>query len=307
MKRTTTLRNGHGGGRAPGAVMNLLGGIGAVACAGIVLSGCATVQPPTTLEKVRSSASISLGYRQGAIPFSYVKDGESTPTGFSVDLCERVVEGLQRQLGLAKLDIKWVPVSADDRVEQVISGAVDLECGTTTITMSRQGQVDFSLLTYVDGGSFLGQVGTNPRSLRETSRMRVAVSAGTTTYAALRDAFRQSGLEADIVPVKSHEEGLRLMREGKADLYASDRTVLMGLARSAPPGSAFVLSETMFSYEPYALMMRHDWAFRVAVDRELASLYRSGQIFGMLRTWFGAMGEPPDLLMAVYLIQGIPE
>ena len=270
-------------------------------------SGCTLVQGQTTLEKIKSTGSITLGYRDGALPFSYLEPDHNKPTGFSVDLCEHVVEGLQQQLGLAKLDVKWVPVTGENRVEQVTSGAVDLECGTTTATISREAQVDFSLLTFLDGGSFLGQVGRSPHSMSDVSRLRVAVSAGTTTEARLREALKQDNVDAEVVPVKSHAEGLALMSSGKADLYASDRTVLIGLALTAPKEATYVLSEMMFTYEPYALMMRHDWSFRVAVDRELAALYRSGRIVSILRYWFGGLGEPPDLIKALYVIEGLPE
>ena len=276
------------------------------------LAACAaqpTPPPPPqlTLDKIRSTGVITIGFRDGAVPFSYSDPDHSTPTGYVVDLCKHVAEGLQQQLGLAKLDIKWVPVSADDRVQKVISGAVDLECGTTTVTVSREAQVDFSLMTFLDGGSFLALADRKPKTLEDLSRLRIGVSTGTTTEAILREALKDNNVQAELIPVKSHAEGLELLRSGKADLYASDRTVLIGLALTSQPASTFVLSDFMFSYEPYALMMRHDWAFRVAVDKELAALYRKGEIVGIVRHWFGPLGEPPDLLKAMYVIEGIPE
>lgn len=279
------------------------------AVAGCAMQGPAAgpAAPESTLAKIKASGTITLGYRDGAIPFSYMTPDHNKPTGFSVDLCEHVVEGLQQQLGLAKLEAKWVPVTADNRVQQVTSGAVDLECGTTTVTLTRETQVDFSLLTFLDGGSFLSQVGKSPKRLDEIGKLRIAVSTGTTTEASLRQAMKDDNVSAELLPVKSHEEGLGLLRDGKADLYASDRTVLIGLALSAPSGSAYVLSDFMFSYEPYALMMRHDWDFRLAVNKELAALYRDRRIVGIFRYWFGGLGEPPDLIKALYLIQGIPQ
>ena len=274
----------------------------------LLLASCATStmkDTEPTLDKIKSSGAITLGYRDGAVPFSFLKDGK--PVGFSVDLCERVVAGLQTQLGLPALKTNWVAVTADTRFQAVKSGAIDLECGTTSITLTRQAEFDFSLMTFLDGGSFLTRPGAAPKSLGELHRLRVAVSAGTTTESYLRTALAQRKVQAELVPVKSHAEGIAALREGSVAAYASDRTVLIGLALTAPPGSAFQLADMQFSYEPYALMLRRDPDFRLAVDRVLANVYRSGDIVGIYARWFGGLGPPTDMLQNMYVIEGLPE
>jgi ABC-type amino acid transport substrate-binding protein len=274
----------------------------------VVVTGCAAIDPTrasSTLDKIKAQGTITMGYREGAVPFSFLDNQK--PVGYSVELCERIVEGLRRQLGLGSLKVNWVPATAENRIQQVVSGAVDLECGTTSMTLSRQEQVDFSLMTFLDGGAFLAIAGAGPKALGELKRARVAISTGTTTEAILRKAFQGQNVEVDLVPVKSHEEALALLREGKVSAYASDRTVLIGLALGPGRGTAFQISEMMFSYEPYGLMLRRDADFRLAVNRVLAGIYRRGEIVDIYRRWFGAIGEPSDLLKAMYLTQGLPE
>ncbi|HSF47126.1 MAG TPA: amino acid ABC transporter substrate-binding protein [Burkholderiales bacterium] len=273
------------------------------------IAGCATVDSrpaQTTLDKIKASNSVTLGYREGAVPFAFL-DKSGKPIGYSVELCERVIEGIRKHLELPALAIKWVPVSGETRFQQVLSGEVDLECGTTTITLSRQAQVDFSLMTFLDGGAFLARAGPAPKALDELQRMSVAVSTGTTTEDHLRKVLEKYKINLELVPVKSHAEGIALLREGKVALYASDRTVLIGLALSDPQASGFVLPDLMLSYEPYGLMLRRDPDFRLAINRVLAGIYRSGEIIDIYRRWFGPLGEPTDLLKAMYLIQALPE
>src|SRR5262245_52689494 len=169
----------------------------------------ATAAGAQTLDKIQKSGTITLGYRPDSVPFSFV-DPQQKPAGFTVDLCARVVAGLASQLKLPGLKMVWVPVTAQDRIQQVTEGKIDLECGTTSVTLGRQKQVDFSLLTFLDGGAFLARAGkgSGPRSPQELRGARVAVSAGTTTEKALRKVVADSGSAAEIVLVANHIDGI---------------------------------------------------------------------------------------------------
>ena len=269
----------------------------------LVAAGAAGAQ---TLEKIAKSGTVTLGFRADAVPFSFLGP-DQRPAGFSVDLCQRVVAGLASQLKLPGLKMQWVPVSAQDRIEQVTEGKIDLECGTTTVTLGRQRRVDFSLITFLEGGAFLARAGgAAPRSPQEMRGARVAVSAGTTTERALRRMVADSGSATEIVPVANHVAGVDLLLSGKVAMYAADRTVLIGLAMNAGPDKLQLL-DFMFSYEPYALAMRRDADFRLAVNRELAEVFRQGEIVALYRKWFGQLGEPPELLKALYTIQSFQE
>jgi ABC-type amino acid transport substrate-binding protein len=272
-------------------------------------AGCASMDAASggkgTLDRIRASKSISLGYRQSSVPFSSVgPDGK--PVGYSIDLCSRVAADIGRELQIPDLAIKWVPVTVENRIAAVRDGTIDLECGSTTNTLSRQADVDFSLTTFITGGSLLSLRGT---SLTELAGLRIAVIPGTTTERVLKDALAKApSADVRLVPVKDHAEGRVALENRTADAYASDRDILIGLALTAADPRRFILSERYFSYEPYALMLRRgDLDFRLAVNRSLARFYRSGQILEVYSRWFGALGDPNALIIAMYAIEGIPD
>jgi ABC-type amino acid transport substrate-binding protein len=276
------------------------------------LAGCASTgtvsPPPTTIEKITASKTILLGYRDSSLPFSFANQNRQ-PAGYSVDLCNRVVEDLRRDLKLPELQAKWVPVTVETRVGAVMAGNVDLECGSTTNTLSRQEQVDFSLTTFITGASMLALVGTDVGA--ELGGIRIAVIPGTTTDALIKDAMARGGAganRAQLLAVKDHADGLAALMNKTADVYATDRAILIGLVLSTPDPQRFALLDRFLSYEPYALMLRRgDPAFRLAVNRALARLYRSGQVIDIYAKWFGQWGAPSALTIGMYAIEGLPE
>jgi ABC-type amino acid transport substrate-binding protein len=269
-----------------------------------VLSAAATAQ---TLDKIRKQGAITLGYIDGAAPFSYT-DGNGDPQGYSVELCRAIADGIAAQLERKELKMRWVKLTIQNRIDAVRRKQVDLECSTTTWTLGRQRLVDFSLVTFLDGGSILTKLDTDARRLADLAGKRVAVITGTTTEAALRQALTRGLVAADIVSIKTRDEGLELLRQGQVDGLASDRTTLIGVAVKGGSGNAYKLLEEDFSIEQYALMMpRGDPDFRLAVNRVLARLYRSGDIRRVYDRWLGPLGPPSPLLSATYFIQGLAE
>ena len=277
----------------------------------VLLAGCASTggspTPATTLDKIRSSKTITLGYRDSSVPFSYV-DSSKQPLGYSVDLCNAVVDDLRRELKLPDLQAKWVPVTVESRVNAVMSGAIDIECGSTTNTLSRQEQVDFSLTTFITGASLLAVTGTQIRD--ELGGIRIAVIPGTTTEGVIRDVMTRAGgaNRAQILAVKDHADGVAALMNKTADVYASDRAILIGLAMASPNPRQFALLDRFLSYEPYGLMVRRgDPAFRLSVNRALARLYRSGNVLRVYERWFGQWGPPSAITVGMYAIEGLPE
>src|SRR5262245_11591092 len=124
-----------------------------------------------TLKKIKDSGTMTIGYREQSVPFSF-KGPDGKPSGYSVDLCQRIAAGVQQQLKLPKLDIKWVPVTPENRISSVVNGTIDLECGSTTNSLSRQEQVDFSHMTFVDGGSLLVKIGRSEEHTSELQSLR---------------------------------------------------------------------------------------------------------------------------------------
>jgi ABC-type amino acid transport substrate-binding protein len=260
-----------------------------------------------TLKKISDTKTINIGYRETAVPFSFV-GADKQPAGYTVDLCRRVAGGIQQQLKLADLKINWVMVTSENRIQMVANGTVDIECGTTTHTLSRSEQVDFSLMTFVDGGTFLVRTEGKIASISDLSGKKVGVIPSTTTATALNDALQRSFTTVQIVPVKDHADGLAALERGAVDAYASDRTILIGLAVTSKDPSKLMLSDQGFSYEPYGLVVRrNDSAFRLAVNRVLANIYRGAQIVEIYNRWFGAFGRPSTLLQIMYLLNAIPE
>jgi ABC-type amino acid transport substrate-binding protein len=260
-----------------------------------------------TLKKIKTSGTLTMGYRDSAPPFSF-PGPDKQPVGYSVDLCMYVAAGIQKYLGLENLKVNWVPVTAENRIDMVAQGKIDIECGTTTASLSRQERVDFSLMTFVDGASLLATSAANLQTLADLVGKRIAVIPGTTTEKALADFLKKKSLTVETVRVKDHAEGVAALEGGRAEAFASDRGILIGLAVTSKDPGRFYLANLLFSYEPYGLMMRrNDAAFRLVVNRALAQLYRSGGIVPIYDRWFGGIGKPSEALEAMYLLNGLPE
>jgi ABC-type amino acid transport substrate-binding protein len=260
-----------------------------------------------TLEKIKSSGAFTLGYREGAPPFSF-PGPDGRPVGYSVELCMHVAGAIQKRLGVANLKLNWVPVTAENRINMVSEGKIDLECGTTTASLSRQERVDFSLMTFVDGGSLLTKSDANLRGVGDVAGKRIAIIPGTTTETALARFLKDEFITVETVRVKDHLEGVAAIEKGLADAFASDRGLLIGIAVTSKDPTRFGLANLLFSYEPYGFMLRrNDAAFRLAVNRALAELYRSRAIAPIYERWFGAFGRPTQAIQAMYLLNGLPE
>ena len=272
--------------------------------AGIPASACAQ---SGVLDRVSKAGVMTIGFIEDGAPFSFAGT-DRQPQGFVVDLCREVALGVRAQLKLEKLDVRWVPLTVGNRLEAVRTAKVDLECSTTTWTLSRQAIVDFSLITFLDGGSILSRKGSELVRLSDADGKRIAVIAGTTTERALREALASRSLKSELVTVSSRSEGLKLLADGKVDGFASDRTTLIGIVATGSESLAFRLMDEDFSLEQYALSLpRGDYEFRLAVNRVLARLYRSGEIVKIYNRWLGSLGPPSVLLSATYFVQSLDE
>lgn len=259
------------------------------------------------LKKIRDTQSIAIAHRTDAAPFSF-EDSKKQVTGYSIDLCRRVVGALERQLGVSELKIKWVPVTVQNRFDVVAKGQADMECGSSTVTLSRMKTVDFSSFTFVDGTGLLVKASLAADGLGDLGGKKIGVIGGTSNERALDEALKRRVINATIVPLKSSDEGLAQLESGAIDAFASDRVLLMALAGKSKDAKGLALLGDALSFEPYAIALpRGDWQMRLAVNSALAQIYRSGAIGEIFNRWFGALGRPGALTEATFLFGALSE
>ena len=177
----------------------------------IAFAQMATAPFEGRLKKIQETKTISVAYRTDALPFSF-EDADKKPAGYTVDLCRGVIAVIERQLGVAPLQVKWVPVTTQTRFSAIASGQADMECGASTVTLGRMKEVAFSTLTFLDGTGLLVRASTAGNSLSDLSGKKIGVIAGTSNERALNEALKAKVVSATVVTVKSREEGLDAAR-----------------------------------------------------------------------------------------------
>jgi ABC-type amino acid transport substrate-binding protein len=263
--------------------------------------------PEGRLKKIAATKSVTIAYRSDAAPFSFTDDKQQVG-GFSIDLCKRVVNSIERQLNLPGLQVKWHPVTTQTRFDAVAKGQADMECGSSTITLARLKQVDFSSTIFVESTGILTKGASGLRSLSDMSGRSIAVIGGTTNERAVNEQLKRRQLSATVVPFKSRDEAFAALENGKVDAFASDKMLLLGAARNARDQKSLFLMPDQLSFEPYGIVLpRGDAELRLAVNAGLAQLYRSGEITEIFGRWFGGLGDPGPVIRAVYLLGAIPE
>ena len=274
----------------------------ALAAAALTLGSAAA----GTLDAVKQAKTIRLAVRHDAPPFSY-KDKTGQPAGFMVDLCRTVVKHLADDLSLGEVKIVYVPVTSADRFDAIQGGKADLLCEPTSETLSRRDQVDFSIPSFVDGASLMVK-GDGPSDFGALAGKKIGVLAGTTTEQGLRATLDAANVKADVVPAKTHDEGIKMLDAGDIAAYFADHAILEYLAALSGEPEKLRIAQQYLSIEPYALALpRGDSDFRLAVDRALSHIYQSGEIETVFATAFGARTPLTDTLKTLYLISALPE
>ncbi len=257
------------------------------------------------LKSIASNKIVRIAYRPDATPFSFLNDWKE-PAGYTIDLCRLVVKSLEQQLGLQDLKIEWVPVNVQTRFSAVASGKADMECGSSTVTLSRMKEVDFSSIVFVESTGVVVARSSNFRSFNDLAGKKIAVVSGTTNERGLNEQIRQRKLDATVIPVKEGE-GMAALEAGKVDAYASDKLLLVGSQKKNP--DALIMLPDDLSIEPYAIVLpRGDWAFRLAVNTGLAQVFRSGLNVEVFRRWFEQIGlRPSGLVAAAFMLGGLTD
>lgn len=277
--------------------------LGFVACMVLAWPSLASAD---LLADIKSNGTLRLAVREDAPPFSSKNDKGET-VGYSVALCQAVAEDLKKQLGLSALKIEFVPVTAENRFKAITEKKADLLCEATTVTLSRREQLDFSIPTFVSGAGLIIRDG-GPGDFKALAGKKIGVLGGTTTEEALRNSLTQEKITAEVIPAKTHDEGLASLESGSTDAYFADRTILRYRLAQRKSPTKLLLSENYLTIEPYALgVPLGETGFRLAVDRSLSKLYRSGAIVKIFHEIFGDKAKPTALQKSLYAISGLPE
>lgn len=250
------------------------------------LAGTASAQVPgDTLAKIRSTKTIVLGVREAARPFSFV-DARKQHVGYAIDLCLNAVDEIKKELKLNELKVQYKLVTGPERIPKLLSGEIDLECGSTTNTRARQEQVAFSYTYFVAAMRVLAPKSLHIDSLQDLNGLKIALSKGTTSEKLFKQ-LAASELQASVESYASNTEAYKALKEGKVSAFPQDDSLLIGLAANDKALDAFGVSALALSVEPYAVMMRKgDNGLRTLVDRSLARLYSSGDIDALYAKWF---------------------
>lgn len=278
-----------------------------IVAAGLAATGASAQTGPNTLGKIKAAKTINVAYSADSLPLSFAGPNNE-PAGYSIDLCKRVIAQIGRAVGEPNLKVNWLAGSVTERLQMVASGRADLECANTTQTQSRLANVDFSNLIFIDAGGFLVKAGAPINQLTDLGGKRVAVLKGTTTETRLNEVLRNRLINAVVVPITDAADGVTMIESGSIDAYAGDKVKLVGLAvQSKEPAKLALLAEEL-SFEPNALALpRNDSALRLEVNRALTQVYLSGEIETIYAQWLGKLGRPSNLLVAMYLLNSIPE
>jgi len=201
-------------------------------------------------------------------------------------------------------------VTMEDRLNAIENGDIDIECGATTVTLSRRERVDFTLMTFITGSAVLSRKSSPIDGVDDLDDAKIAVLRGTTTEDVMRSVIEINSFNIKLKLISSHDEGMELLNAGKVSGYASDRAMLIGqVFRNANASNEYALTRSALSFEPYALMIpRGDTEFRLVADKALASLFRGVGIRRLYHSWFGRYGEPlSKIVEAMYEFQAVGE
>ncbi len=254
--------------------------------AALAAAGVGTAHAQDTLKKIKDSASIALGVRESSGALSYTL-GDGKYAGFHTEMAQRIVADLQKQLGLAKLEVKLQPVTSQNRIPLVQNGTVDLECGSTTNNATRQKDVSFAMTTYMEEVRIAVKANSGITTINQLNGKTVATTTGTTSVQTLRKHERAAGVDFKEVFGKDHADSFLLLDSGRADAFVMDGQILAGNISKAKAPADFKIVGEVLSVEPIACMMRKDDpAFKKAVDDSIVAQIKSGELAKLYDKWF---------------------
>jgi len=238
-----------------------------------------------TLLNARRTGIVTLAHRESSVPFSYLS-ARGEPIGYSIELCRSLVESMGEAVGRS-LTIRWLPVTPESRMDAIISGRADLECGSTTNNLERARHVAFSPTIFVSGTKLLVKKGSPIRSFRDLARKTVVVTAGTTNEEAMRALGTKFGVAFKLVSAPDHAQAFGQLEAGKADAFATDDVLLYGLVAANRKQRDYHVVGEFLSYDPYGIMYRKgDPQMQRLVNATFQFLAEDGEIERQYKRWF---------------------
>jgi glutamate/aspartate transport system substrate-binding protein len=282
-----------------------------LAIAGLLSFGVTHANAQSTdviLDRIKQNNSISIGYREASIPFSYLDD-QQKPLGYSTDICLKVVDTVRKQLGSPDIAIKWVPINLQNRIPLVVNGTVDISCESAVNTIGRQSQVDFSAPFFISHTRLLVKSGSGIKELEDLRSKVIALPINSVPERLIKTLIQEKKLDTKIVPVKDNSEGFLAVSTGRADAFSTDDILLYGLRNKAPDPAGYEVVGRALSFDSYGLItQKNSTVFLSLVNATMARLIRSGEMQTLYDKWFSPLGVPlsPDLATS-FKLQAIPE
>ena len=262
------------------------------------------------LKRIKDRGVISVGHREAAVPFAYIKYGKVQ--GYSIDLCDLFVEKIKKNLKMPDLKVRHVPITSQTRLALIANGTIDMECGATTNNLTRQKQVDYLPITFITGTKIASKKGSGITEIEDLDGKAIALAQGTTNEKAVKRVMREKGIKIKIIPVKDHGQGWSALETGRVDAYATDDVLLYGLISKSKNPDQFQVTGRFLSFDPYGILVpRNDSTFRRLGTVVLADLMRSGEMLAIYNKWFNPgptnLHMPlSDMLKTAFEIQALP-
>lgn len=246
-----------------------------------------SAQAEGVLDRVKATGKLVIAHRASSVPFSYVLDGK--PVGYALDICNRVAAAVQREAGLKAMAVTYLPITPENRIEKIVRGEADMECGSTINTRERRGKVAFSIPYFIDGVRFLVRSDSGINGIEDLGKpgKKTVSTAGTVVLENIRTANEKRGLGLTIITAPDHAQSTVMVEKRQADGFVMLETVLVGLKASRPDPAALKLVGKRLSIEPIAIMLpKGDAAFKRVVDDEMRRLIYNHEIEALYDKWF---------------------
>lgn len=269
------------------------------ALAALFLAACGlgssiAAQAAGTLDQIKESKQIALGYREASVPFSYI-DQNQKPVGFSLDLCARIVAQIKQTLALPALDVKYIAVTGGNRIPLIQNGTIAIECGGTSSSVERMKQVDFSVATFISHTKWMTKVNSGIHSAKDLKGKTVVVTQGSNAVQIAKEVSDKNGLGLRVVQAHDHAESMLMLDTGRASAFMEDDILLAAKKADAADPAQYTFLPDDYNTLAYGLMLpKGDEAFKALVDKTLSSMMASGEFMTLYKKWFETAIPPHD-------------